>query len=117
MKRAIQELLAAGELRGMLVKDVALRMVEVSVSGGLLESTTPLEVGTAGLLQVAAAGREHDDHVRVVRCAAIEGAGSLHRVAVEFLWIRRAADGTLRALARNVQRRHQTHAGRVSSEN
>jgi hypothetical protein len=47
-------------------------------------------------LRIVVDGRELVDDVQVVRCQAIEGAGSLFQVGVRFLWTIAPGKGSLR---------------------
>jgi len=71
---------------GVLGKEVAVRLVNGSPSGCLVETNARLEVGTIASLRVTLNGNEFVDDVRVVRCQQIEGAGSVFHVGAQFLW-------------------------------
>ena len=87
--------LATGPL-AVLARDLQARILNYSPSGCLLETNARLEVGTVGTLQFVVDGREFADHVQIVRCQPIEGAGSLFQVGVRFLLTKAAGGGTLR---------------------
>src|SRR4029078_10848061 len=70
---------------GVLARDFAIRSLNCSPTGCLLEMSSPIEVGTIGSLRLVIDGHECADHVQVVRCQSIEGAG-LFQVGVRFLW-------------------------------
>src|SRR5215510_16503244 len=71
---------------GVLAHDFQTRILNCSPTGCLLETSSPIEVGTVGTLRLLIDGRELTDHVEVVRCQGIEGAGPLFQIGVRFLW-------------------------------
>jgi PilZ domain len=74
---------------GVLTRELRVRVIDISGSGCLIESHRRLEVGTVGRLRLQLKGEEYGDDVRVVRCQAILGAGSVHHVGLQFLWTTR----------------------------
>jgi hypothetical protein len=82
-----------------LARDFQARLLNYSRSGCLLETNAPLEVGTVGSLRFVIDGRELVDDVQVVRCQAIEGAGSLYQVGARFLWATMASERSALRLA------------------
>ena len=90
---------AAGSDRLTVVaRDFHARILNYSPSGCLLETSSPLEVGTVGTVRFVIDGQELADHVQVVRCQAIEGAGSLFQVGARFLWTIAPSRDSLRFL-------------------
>jgi len=81
-----QEQIGASDRLTVVARDFHARILNYSPSGCLLETNSPLEVGTIGTVRFVIDGRELEDHVQVVRCQAIEGAGSLFQVGARFLW-------------------------------
>ena len=82
-----QDIVAAvPERLGVLAHDFQTRILNCSPTGCLLETASPIEVGTVGTLRLVIDGRELVDHVEVVRCQSIEGAGPLFQIGVRFLW-------------------------------
>ena len=81
-----QEVATAADRLGVLAHDFQTRILNCSPTGCLLETNSPIEVGTIGSLRLLIDGRECVDHVQVVRCQSIEGAGPLFQVGVRFLW-------------------------------
>ena len=79
-----------------LARDFDARILNYSPSGCLLETTARLEIGTVGTIHFVIDGRELADEIQVVRCQAIEGAGSLYQVGARFLWTVAPGEGTLR---------------------
>jgi len=88
------------EALGSLSKEIRVRVLNCSGSGCLLESSAPIPVGAIARLRVAFGGQEFDDTVRVVRCQAIAGAGSIYHVGTHFLSTTPPYAGTLRYLLR-----------------
>ena len=81
-----QEQVGVADGLTVVARDFQARILNYSPSGCLLETNSPLEVGTVGTVRFVIDGRELADHVQVVRCQAIEGAGSLFQVGARFLW-------------------------------
>jgi hypothetical protein len=81
---------------GLLGRDFHARIVNCSPTGCLLETSSPVEVGTIGTLRFIINGRELADDVQVVRCQPIHGAGSLFQVGARFLWTMGAGKESLR---------------------
>jgi len=84
------------EIVGVLARQVPTRLLEISVSGCLLESGLRIEEGTVGALRLQVQGREYSEDVRATRCVAIEGSGSRYLVGVEFLRTGRSDDTSIR---------------------
>ena len=98
------ELLGNGRpLRGVLVRRIPARLVEVSLAGCLIETSDRVPIGSAGELRVKVAGQVHDDALRVSRCVFVEGAGHVFRSGAEFLWTHRPGEQSLRQAARRIQ--------------
>jgi hypothetical protein len=72
------------------------RLLDISASGCLLESTHRLEAGTTGTIRVVYGGAEYVDDVRVMRCQSFNGSSGLYHVGAEFLWTSRPPDFSLR---------------------
>jgi hypothetical protein len=81
---------------GVLARDIAVRLLNCSPSGCLLETNVPMEVGTIGSLRLEINGQELVDHILVVRCHQIQGAGSIHHVGAKFLLTETPARQTVR---------------------
>jgi hypothetical protein len=93
------------ELFGVLGRQVPVRLFNISGGGCLLESRSRLDPGTTGGVRLGQRKREqYRDDVRVTRCQALEGAGSVYLVGAEFLWIRRPDKRSLRRVVRRLQR-------------
>ena len=62
------------------------RVIDTSESGCLIEIRRRLDVGTVGTRQLQLGAAEFRVHFEVVRCQAVERAGSLYHMGVRFLW-------------------------------
>ena len=89
------------EILGVLARHVPTRLVEISLSGCLLESALRIEEGTVGALRLEVQGRAFSDDVRATRCVAIEGSGSSYLIGVEFLRTGRPDDSSIRGAMLN----------------
>ena len=92
---AIDLVLRSSDLVAVLARDVAVRLINISGSGCLLESDTRLREGTTASLRLMFGGVEYVDDVRVIRCAANEGGSGFH-VGAEFLWTTSPDERSLR---------------------
>jgi hypothetical protein len=79
-----------------LMRDLVMRVVDISPSGCLIESRRRLEVGTVGRLRLKFGSDECADDVEVVRCDAVEGGQSIFHVGVRFLWTTPRDVGSIR---------------------
>ena len=91
------------ERLGIVTREFQVRIVNFSPSGCLIETNTRIEVGTVGSLAIVIDGKERADPIRVVRCQAIAGAGSVYHIGAQFLWTAPPDSRTLRGavIARN----------------
>ena len=95
-----------GDVFGVLARSIPARLIEVSRSGCLLESSHRIGEGIVGELRLEVGGELLMDDVRVTRCVLVEGSGSSYLVGAEFVQtlrqgersIRRAVTGILRGL-------------------
>jgi len=74
------------ETRAVLIRDVPVCLLNVSLSGCLLESRTRLQTPVAGQLRVIVNGEARVDDIRLSRCVFVEGSGVVYRAGAEFLW-------------------------------
>jgi len=72
--------------RAVLIRDVPVCLLNVSLSGCLLESRTRLQTPVAGQLRVIVNGEARVDDIRLSRCVFVEGSGVVYRAGAEFLW-------------------------------
>lgn len=91
-----QDVALAADRLAVLGRDFQAHIVNYSPNGCLLETNSPLDVGTVGTLRFVIDGREFADDVQVVRCQAIEGAGSQYQVGAKFLWTMSSGGDSLR---------------------
>jgi PilZ domain-containing protein len=80
----------------VLMRDLAMRVIDISASGCLIESRRRVEVGTVGRLRLKFGSDECADDVEVVRCERVEDARSLFHVGVRFLWTTPREVGSIR---------------------
>ncbi len=99
----IDALLQAQDVVAVLGREVAVRLVDISAAGCLLESSMRLEVGSHGALRVTYEGQEFGDDVRVMRCQPCAGSSGLYQVGAEFLWTMPPTDRSLRMLLPRLQ--------------
>jgi hypothetical protein len=71
---------------GVLVREIGVRIINVSGTGCLIESQRRMEVGTVGTLRLQFGNGEFVDDIQVGRCQAIAGAGSVYHIGIKFLW-------------------------------
>ena len=86
-------------MRGLLVRQVPVRLVNVSLSGFLLESTSEIGVGTTGELRVDMSGNRCRDQVRVARSVGRPGSANFY-LGGEFSWGARPENGSVRRAVR-----------------
>lgn len=84
----------------VVTKEVAVRLLNCSSSGCLVETNARVDVGTVGVLRVSLDGIDVAENVRIVRCQLIEGAGSRYHVGAEFLWTATPRGPSLRLATR-----------------
>jgi hypothetical protein len=89
-------MLKAEDHLGVLSKEFHLQLLNCSSSGCLVETKSPIEVGTIGTLRLTVDGSPFSEDVQIVRCQQIEGAGSVYHVGVKFLWTASPNSGSLR---------------------
>ena len=92
----IDDVLTADDCVGVLTREVRVRLVNISSSGCLLESTSRLEPGTAGDLRIRVGDAVYADNVRIARVQQVQGAGSTWHVGAEFLWTTQPGTRSLR---------------------
>ena len=72
--------------RAVLIRDISVCLLNVSLSGCLLECRTRLQTPVAGQLRVIINGEARVDDIRLSRCVFVEGSGAVYRAGAEFLW-------------------------------
>ena len=92
-------LLTGPSVIAVLGRDVVVRLLEISRSGCLLESSHPVPADTIAALAVEIDGQAYMDEVRVSRSQLLAGVGERYQLGVEFLWLRLPQDHSLRSYA------------------
>lgn len=100
---ALDAILRSNDIVAVLGREVPVRLIDISSSGCLLESGSRLEKGTTGALRVVFEGLEYSDDVRIMRCRASEGSGSLYYLGAEFLWTTSPTERSLRRVLATLQ--------------
>lgn len=93
-------ILEAGDRYGVLGREVAVRLMNFSASGCLVQGVSGLEPQSVGRLKVVFDGEQYGDDVRVARCQEVPGAGSLYNIGVEFVWTSHPDRASLRRFLR-----------------
>jgi hypothetical protein len=99
----LDAILSARDLVAVLGREVAVRLVDISSSGCLLESTCRLEEGTTGVIRVQYEGGQYVDEVRIMRCRACEGSSAVYQLGAEFLWTTNPRETSLRRVLAKLQ--------------
>ena len=94
---AVDALLQANDVVGVVGRHVPVRLIDLSTSGCLLESWVRLDVGTHATVRVAHDDREFTDDVRVTRSQPSAASGLFH-VGVEFLWTKPPTERSIRTI-------------------
>ncbi len=102
-KQALEEILTANDLVGVLARDVPVHVMNVSGSGCLVETMLRVDEGTTATLRVKIDGQEHRDPVQIMWCHRLAGSGETWRVGAEFLWTDVPDRRSLRRLASRLQ--------------
>jgi hypothetical protein len=100
---ALDAILKANDLVAVLGREISVQLIDISVSGCLLESASRIEAGTTGSLRVVFGGQEYLDDIRVMRCRPSEGSSSLYFLGVEFLWTTSPHERSLRRILATLQ--------------
>ena len=100
---ALDAILKSNDVVAVLGREINVRLVDISVSGCLLESTSRLEKGTTGTLRVVYDGLEYGDDVRIMRCRASEGSGAVYYLGAEFIWTTNPSERSLRRIVSSFQ--------------
>jgi hypothetical protein len=89
----------------VLTRELAVRLLNCSASGCLLETNVRLEVSTVASLTLNLDGRHFTDDVLVTWCRPIAGGDARYHVGLQFVWTGAATPNSLRMMA------HQLVAG------
>lgn len=93
-----------GDVFGVLARSIPARLIEVSRSGCLLESSHRVGDGIVGELRLEVGGELLMDDVRVTRCVLVEGSGSSYLVGAEFVQTRRQGERSIRRAVTGILR-------------
>ncbi len=93
-----------GEVFGVLARSIPARLIEISRSGCLLESSHRIGDGIVGELRLEVGGELLTDDVRVTRCVLVEGSGSSYLVGAEFVQTRRPGEQSIRLAVTGILR-------------
>ena len=116
MAQRLEDILDAGDLMGVLARDISVRLLNVSASGCLVESGQRVEAGIAGTLRLQVDDEEYCDDVLVARCHEVQGAGATFHLGVEFLWTTPPGSRSLRRVATRLQQLAGRAGGGVKVE-
>lgn len=95
-------------MRGLLVKQIPVRLVNLSLSGFLLESESDIDVGSTGELRVDLGSAVYNDEVRVARTVTRAGTSLPYTLAGEFSWANRPGQDSVRLAVRLIEEEGQT---------
>lgn len=95
---ALDAILRADDLVAVLGREVAVRLLEISAAGCLLECNSRLDVGRHGSLRVKYQDAEFTDDVRIMRCTEVSGSSALYHAGAEFVWTAAPRTGSLRLI-------------------
>jgi pilus assembly protein Flp/PilA len=101
---------AATDVFGVLARSIPARLIQISRSGCLLESSRPVEDGVIGELRLQAGAQLLTDDVRVTRCVRVEGSGSSYLIGAEFVQTRHPGERSIRLAVAGLLR-GRTHGG------
>ena len=108
--------LGADDLAGVLAREVRVRLVNISGSGCLVETSAQVEPGTTGVLRVDIDGEQYADDIRVARVQRVHGSSATWQVGAEFLWTSYPGSRSLRRVASRLQRELAQHAVSIGFE-
>jgi hypothetical protein len=112
----LAEVLGAEDLAGVLSRDVSVRLVNISGSGCLVETSAHVEHGTTATLSVEIDGETYADDIRVARVQRVHGTSATWNVGVEFLWTTYPGSRSLRRMVSRLQREIERQAVTVGFE-
>jgi hypothetical protein len=100
---ALDAILRAHDIVAVLGRDVAVRLVDISNSGCLIQSESRLAEGTTGTLRLAYGGVDYVDDVRIVRCQVPNVGDHWFRLGAQFLWTTHPGERSLRRVIAGLQ--------------
>ena len=84
-------------MRGQLVRDVPVRLLDFSWSGCLVATNHPIDPGTTAELRINLSGKAYQDTVRIVRKVGTLGSSHAFTLGGQFGWGRRPSRASMRA--------------------
>jgi hypothetical protein len=111
---ALADVLGSDDVIGIVARDTRVRLVNISVSGCLLESAHRFEHGTTGMLEVAIGDDVFADAVRVARVQPVFGGGVAWHIGVEFLWTSHPGSWSLRRMVSRLRKDMAQQAVKVA---
>jgi hypothetical protein len=112
----LADVLASEDLAGVLSREVRVRLVNISGSGCLVETSAHVEQGTTGALTVEVGGEIFADDIRVARVQRVHGSSATWQVGAEFLWTTYPDSRSLRRMVGRLQREVERQAVTVGFE-
>lgn len=100
---SLDAILGSHDVVAVLGRDVAVRLVDISGSGCLVQSETRITEGTTGTLRLSYGGVDYVDDVRVVRCQAPVAGDGWYRIGAQFLWTSHPGERSLRRVIAGMQ--------------
>lgn len=100
---ALDAILRSDDMVAVLGRDVAVRLLDISYSGCLLQSDLRLTEGTTGTLRLTFEGLDYTDDVRIMRCQAPLNGDNWYRLGAQFLWTSNPGERSLRRLIASLQ--------------
>ena len=94
---------------GVVVRRVAVHVVDLSATGCLLESSVRLSEGAVGTLHLTVDGRRYRETLRISRVASTAGRSGAYQAGAQFLTL-----GSTRRALRHLASSAQTEALEVS---
>lgn len=107
---AIHFILRSNDLVAVLGREIPVRLVNISGSGCLVATTSPLHEGATASVRLDFDGLEYADDVRVARCTRIEGSSEYH-LGIEFLWTTAPGERSIRRLTASLPWRRNRDKG------
>ena len=107
---SIRFFLRSNDLVAVLGREIPVQLVNISGSGCLVTTTSPLREGATASVRLNFGGVEYTDDVRVVRCTRIEGSSGYH-LGMEFLWTTAPGGHSMRRAIATLQAVGITAAG------
>ena len=111
---ALADVLGSDDVIGIVARETRVRLVNISVSGCLLESAHRIEHGTTGMLEVAIGDEVFADAVRVSRVQPVFGGGVAWHIGAEFLWTSHPGSWSLRRMVSRLRKDMAQQAVRVA---